>query len=97
MDKYKTPENVRRLVKVVVAADEFGRPIVFPPGVPPDRVKIIREAFNKAIQDPALIAEAEKRRLDLDPEFGEELDKIAKEVMTTPPDIVERVKKLIGM
>ena len=97
MDKYKTPENVRRLVKVVVAADEFGRPIVFPPGVPPDRVKIIREAFNKAIQDPALIAEAEKRRLDLDPEFGEELDKIAKEVMTTPPDIVERVKKLIGL
>jgi tripartite-type tricarboxylate transporter receptor subunit TctC len=97
MDKYKTPENVRRLVKVVVAADEFGRPIVFPPGVPPDRVKIIRDAFNKAIQDPALIAEAEKRRLDLDPEFGEELDKIAKEVMTTPPDIVERVKKLIGL
>ena len=97
MDKYKTPENVRRLVKVVVAADEFGRPIVFPPGVPPDRVKIIRDAFNKAIQDPALIAEAEKRRLDLDPEFGEELDKLAKEVMTTPPDIVERVKKLIGL
>src|SRR4026209_1084334 len=51
MDKYKTPENIRRLTRVVVAADEFGRPIIFPPGVPPDRVKIIREAFNKAIHD----------------------------------------------
>jgi len=97
MDKYKTPENVRRLVKVVVAADEFGRPMVFPPGVPADRVKTIREAFNKTINDPALLAEAERRRLDIDPATGEELDSLAKEVMTAPPDIVERVRKLIGM
>ena len=62
MDKYKTSENVRRLTKVVLAADEFGRPIVFPPGVPADRVKIIRDAFNKTISDPALLAEAEKRQ-----------------------------------
>jgi hypothetical protein len=97
MDKYKTPENVRRLVKVILAADEFGRPLVFPPGVPADRVKIIRDAFNKTIHDPALLAEAERRRLDIDPATGEELDALAKEVMTAPPDIVERVKKLIGM
>ena len=97
MDKYKTAENVRRLVKVVVAADEFGRPIVMPPGVPADRVKIIRDAFNKAINDPTLLAEAEKRRLDIDPATGEELDSLAKEVMTATPDIIEKVKKLIGM
>lgn len=97
MDKYKTPEDVRRLAKVVVAADEFGRPIVFPPGVPADRVKIIRDAFNKTIHDPVLLAEAEKRRLDIDPASGEELDTLAKEVMTAPPDVVEKVKKLIGM
>jgi tripartite-type tricarboxylate transporter receptor subunit TctC len=97
MDKYKTPDDVRRLAKVVVAADEFGRPIVFPPGVPADRVKIIRDAFNKTIHDPALLAEAEKRRLDIDPASGEELDTLAKEVMTAPPDVVEKVKKLIGM
>jgi tripartite-type tricarboxylate transporter receptor subunit TctC len=97
LDKYKTPEDVRRLAKVVVAADEFGRPIVFPPGVPADRVKMIRDAFDKTIHDPALLAEAEKRRLDIDPANGEELDKLAKEVMTAPPDVVEKVKKLIGM
>jgi len=96
MDKYKTAENVRRLAKVVLASDEFGRPLVFPPGVPPDRVKIIRDAFNKTINDPTLLAEAERRRLDIDPATGEDLDALAKEVMTAPPDIVERVKKLIG-
>jgi tripartite-type tricarboxylate transporter receptor subunit TctC len=97
MDKYKTAESVRRQAKVVLAADEFGRPIVFPPGVPADRVKIIRDAFNKTINDPALLAEAEKRRLDIDPATGEELDSLAKEVMTATPEIVERVKKMIGM
>jgi hypothetical protein len=96
MNKYKTSDNVRRLAKVVLASDEFGRPIIFPPGVSADRVKIMREAFNKTISDSAFLAEAERRRLDIDPSAGEELDKLAKEVMTTPPDIVERVKKLLG-
>jgi tripartite-type tricarboxylate transporter receptor subunit TctC len=96
MDKYKTAEGVRRLAKVVLASDEFGRPIVFPPGVPADRVKIIRDAFNKTISDSALLAEAERRRLDIDPTRGEELETLAREVMATPPDIVERVKKIFG-
>ena len=96
MDKYKTPEATRRLVNVVLASDEIGRPVVFPPGVPADRVKIIRDAFNKTISDPALVAEAQRRNLDLDPAKGEELDMLAKEVMTTPPDVVEKMKKLIG-
>ena len=97
MDKYKTNENLRRLANVVLASDQFGRPIIFPPGVPADRVKIMRDAFNKSVNDPALLAAAEKRRLDIDSASGEELDKIAKEVMATPPDIVERVKKLMGI
>ena len=96
MDKYKTAENTRRLANVILAADEFGRPLVFPPGVPAERVKIIRDAFNKTISDPALLAEAERRRLDIDPAKGEELDSLAKEVMTATPEIVERMKKLIG-
>ena len=97
MDKYKTADSVRRLAKVMLAADEFGRPIVLPPGVLADRVKTIRDAFNKAINDPALLAEAEKRKLDIDPATGEELESLAKEVMTAPPDVVEKVKKILGM
>jgi len=97
MDKHKTPDPVRRLVKVINASDEFGRPLVVPPGVAADRVKILRDAFNKAVNDPALLAEAEKRRLDMDPATGEELEALAKEVMAAPTAIVEKVKSLIGM
>ena len=97
MDKYKTPENIRRLAKVVLPSGDFGRPIVAPSGVPADRVKIIREAFDKSVNDPALLAEAEKRQLEMDPEAGTELESLAKEVMVAPPDVVERMKKILGM
>src|SRR5258706_15164304 len=96
MNKHRTAGPVRQLVKVVDASAGLGRPIVAPPGVAPDKIRILREAFNKAVNDPALLAEAEKRRLDMDPSTGEELEALAKEVMTAPPAIVEKVKALIG-
>jgi len=37
-----------------------------------------------------------KRNLEAEPSTGEELDKLAKEVMTQPPEIIARVKKLMG-
>jgi len=96
MDKYNTGEAGRRLAKAVLASGEFGRPIVGPPGIPADRVKILRDAFDKAINDPALMAEAEKRRLEIDPTTAQELEALAKDVMASPPDIVERMRKLLG-
>jgi len=96
MDKYKTSDGPRRLAKVILASGEFGRPLVTPPGTPPDRLKILRDAFNKSISDPAIKADAEKRRLELDPSTGEELEALAKEVMSAPPDVVQRVQKLLG-
>ncbi len=96
MDKFKTPEAARRLATVVLAAGDFGRPIVAPPGVPADRVKTLRDAFDKAIKDPQLIADAEKRKLELDPASGQELETLAKEVIAQPPEVVERMRKLLG-
>lgn len=96
MDKYKTTESGRRLAKLVLAAGDFGRPLVTPPGVPSDRLQILRDAFNKSVKDPALLESAAKRRLELDPGTGEELESLAKEVMAAPPDVVERMQKLLG-
>ena len=84
------------MAKVILASGEFGRPLVTPPGVPAERLKILRDAFNKSLNDPAIKSDAEKRRLELDPGTGEELEALAKEVMAAPPDVVERVQKLLG-
>src|ERR687892_532076 len=48
MDKYKTSDGARSLAKIILASGDFGRPLVFPPGAPADRLKTLREAFNKA-------------------------------------------------
>lgn len=96
MDKYKTSEGGRSLAKIILASGEFGRPIVTPPGVPADRVKIIREAFDKSVKDSALLAEAEKRRLEIDPTSAQELESLAKEVMAASPEVIGRMQKLLG-
>jgi tripartite-type tricarboxylate transporter receptor subunit TctC len=96
MDKYKTSDAARSLAKIILASGEFGRPLVTPPGVPADRLKILREAFNKSVKDPALLAEAEKRRLEMDPTTAEELESLAKEVMKASPEVVEKMQKLLG-
>jgi tripartite-type tricarboxylate transporter receptor subunit TctC len=96
MDKYKTNEAGRRFATVVLSAGDFGRPLVFAPAVPADRVKIMRDAFDKIVKDPAYLADAQKRKLEIDPSSGEEIQKLAKEVIAAPPDVVERVGKLMG-
>jgi tripartite-type tricarboxylate transporter receptor subunit TctC len=95
MDKYKTPEVGRRLAQVILSGDELGRPMVAPPGIPADRVKILREAYSKALKDPALIEEVTKSRLDMEPSTGEEIEAVIKEVMDQPPEVIALVKKIL--
>ena len=96
MTEYKTSESSQRLAKLVLASGDLGRPIVGPPGIPMDRVKILRQAFMKALTDPELLAQAEKFNLEIEPTAGEELEALAKDLMTQPPEVIERMKKLLG-
>ncbi len=96
MDQYKTPESGQRLARVVLTAVTLGRPIMTAPGVPPERVKILREAYAKALSDPKLLAEAKKRNWEVDPLSGEEMDASAKEVIAQPPAVIERMKWVLG-
>jgi tripartite-type tricarboxylate transporter receptor subunit TctC len=96
MDRYKVGEAGRSLSKVILASGDFGRPLVFAPGVPADRVKIIRDAFDKTVVEGAFLAEAERRRLEIDPTQWDEMESLAKDVMVTPPDVVGRMRKLLG-
>ncbi len=94
MDKYKTSEVGRRLARVVLAGDELGRPMVAPPGVGADRVKLLRDAYAKSLKDADLIAEVQKSRLDMEPSSGEEIQALYKELMDQPREVIERVKRL---
>jgi tripartite-type tricarboxylate transporter receptor subunit TctC len=96
MDAHKTPDATKRLAKVLLSSGDLGRPIISSPGTPADRVKILRDAFTKTMDDQALIADAKKRKWDLDPLNGAELEAIAKEVVVQPREVVEKMKALLA-
>jgi len=96
MDQFKTPDLGRRVATVMLGSGELGRPIVASPALSADRVKLLREAFMKSMSDPALLEEAKQKRLEITPVGGEELAKIARDVIEQPPDVVERIKKILA-
>ena len=96
MNEYKTPANIRQLVTAVLASGDLGRPFITPPAIPADRLKLLRDAFRKTMGDAAFLADVRARKLEADPDYGEELETIAKEAAAQPREIVDRLKKLLG-
>jgi tripartite-type tricarboxylate transporter receptor subunit TctC len=96
MGNYRTSEPSRRLAQVILGTGEFGQPMVATPGLPANRIRILREAYANSLKDPELLTEAKKGRMDVDATSGEELSEIIKEVMDSPPETIEGIKKLLG-
>jgi len=96
MDQHRTAEASRRLATVMLAPAVFGRPLIASPGISPERIKILRDAYNKALKEPELISETKKRRWVIEPISGERLQALAQEVMSQPPEVIERMKRLLG-
>jgi tripartite-type tricarboxylate transporter receptor subunit TctC len=94
MEQYKTPATKRRVAEAMLQGGEWARSMMAPPATPADRVKALRDAYEKAAKDPELIAEAKKMRIEVTHTPGEELQATAKEVMGQPPEVVEQMKKL---
>ena len=96
MERYNTNDAGRRLATLVMAPNEFGRPWTAPPGMAADRLKILRDAWIQTLKDPDLLDEAKKRKWPVEPVDGEKLAALAKEVIAQPPEVVQRLKKLLG-
>ena len=96
MDQEKGNDAKRGLARVVLGPGAFGRPILATPGIPAERVKILRDAYAKMLKDPEFVAESNKRQWEINPVSGEKLEALAKEVTHQPADVVERMKKVLG-
>ena len=94
MDKKKTSAFSRSVAGVMLVSATLGRPMIATPGTPADRIKLLREAYLKAFNDPEAVQEAKKGRLDLQALPGAEVEAQIREVMNQPKDVIERVKKL---
>lgn len=91
----KTPEQKAALL-MICGSSEFARAVFLPPGVPQDRVDALRRAFDATMKDPDFLAEAQRLMIPVEPNSGENLDKIAKEIVSTPAQAITLAKKLLG-
>lgn len=86
--------KAKQALELILAARSVARPVLAPPGVPAVRVAALRKAFMATMQDPAFLAEAEKRNLTLDPVDGERMQAMLAKLHDYPRDIVEMAAKL---
>ena len=85
----------KQAVELVVGQQVFGRPFIAPPDVPADRVEILRDAFMATMQDKALLADAEKSRIDIVPGSGEKVQQLVAKLYATSSNVVDRAKEIV--
>jgi len=90
------PADKKDVVEFLTAGTLFGRAMVVGPGVPKDRVAALRKAFDEVMKDPAFLAEAQKRSLDIEPHDAVYAHTQVEKIAFASPDLVGRVKKAIG-
>jgi tripartite-type tricarboxylate transporter receptor subunit TctC len=88
-------EADRQLFELLYARQNYGRPYMLPPGVPPERVAALRKAFEAVFKDPDFLAESDKQKLDARLVSADEIMQLTERVMATPPEIVDRIHALL--
>jgi len=94
MDFAKTASD-KRVLELIFARQEMAYPIVAPPGVPADRVRILRQAFDAVVHDPEYLADARRQSLDPDPVNGAGVASLIDRIYTSPPEVIARAKAAI--
>lgn len=95
LELVKTTEH-KQILNLLLSASEIGRPYVVGPKVPPERLDILRRAFDRMVQDKEFLAEAEKTNREvIGPMSGEEIEASIKEIYATPKEIVDKAGKAV--
>lgn len=93
--KFVKDDDTRKVIELIVGEQVFGRPYVAPPGVPDDRVKLLRTAFAGTLGDKQFLADAKKARLQVIPTSGERVQALVEKIYKTPDALVKKAKDAI--
>ena len=86
----------KAILRAIASTAEIGRSIITGPGVPPERLAALRQAFAKMVKDPDFLATCEKRHLMVDAASGEDMDAIVKETFGLPKPTRDKVGALLA-
>src|ERR1043166_3495745 len=93
---YAKSDEARQIFRLVFGWLDLERPIGAPPGTPEDRVNALREAFDRTMKDPALLADAEKMQVLIEPMTGQAISTFVDEVYRTPADVAAKAARMLG-
>ena len=94
--EYATTERQRQILGLVINSQMMGRPIFAPPGVPAERTRALRLAFEKTVKDPGFIADRKAVNEEVNPSSAEEVEALLKTLFETPKELVEETKTIIA-
>jgi tripartite-type tricarboxylate transporter receptor subunit TctC len=93
---FVTSEEMRKVFEFHFHTKLLGRPLAGPPGIPADRLAVLRRAFQDTLRDPEFLAEANKANLDIDPATHEQVEQLLAQFADYPKAIIERAKAAIA-
>lgn len=86
----------RDALRLILTMQEIGRPLLAPPGVPEDRLAVLRKAFVSTMKDAEFLTEARKVQLELELMEHEEIEKLLTEAFAAPKEVVALATSLMG-
>ena len=86
----------KQIFKLVFARQPMGRPFLAPPGIPAERVAVLRKAFMDTMKDRDFLAEAEKMKLEINPVAGEAVQEIVGDVYGVPKSVAAAVANIVN-
>ncbi len=85
----------RKIMDIALIGNKLGRPVAAPPETPDDRVSTLRDALRLLVKDPLFLAEAKKLNMELDPTFGEQMQREIEAVMKVSKDYLPRAREFL--
>jgi tripartite-type tricarboxylate transporter receptor subunit TctC len=76
-------------LKLIISRQTMARPYVAPPGIPPERLKALRAAFDATMVDPEFLADAQRQDLEVRPVSGVEAEALINDIYASPQSVVK--------
>jgi hypothetical protein len=92
---YARNQRDRDALELLLSPDAFAWPFVTPPGVPADRIALLRAAFNETMKDPSFVSDARKLYLEVSPMTGEAMQAKIEHVLGFDTSVIARAKELV--
>ena len=88
-------EQQRQMLDLILSTQQMARPFAAPPGVPAERVSVLREGFMRMIKDPDFVAAAKAQQIELSPVSGEQIQEMLARISKTPKPVIRELRDVV--